>query len=67
MPRPTTEHYDLSESEKRDLIALIEKGKPLPEKYHFLLFADKLGRTRLERQDPRCLHRHPPLPNPRTH
>jgi DNA modification methylase len=42
MPRPhDTSHYDLSESEKRDLIALIEKGKPLPEKYRFLLFADK--------------------------
>lgn len=42
MPRPTdTAHYDLSETEKRDLIKLIEQGKPLPEKYRFLLFADK--------------------------
>lgn len=41
MARPSTEHYDLSESEKRDLIKLIEQGKPLPEKYRFLLFADK--------------------------
>ena len=41
MARPSTEHYDLSETEKRDLIKLIEQGKPLPEKYRFLLFADK--------------------------
>ncbi len=41
MSRPTTEHYDLSETEKRDLIKLIEQGKPLPEKYRFMLFADK--------------------------
>jgi len=33
--------YDLSDAEKRDLIALIQAGKPLPEKYRFLLFADK--------------------------
>lgn len=36
-----TLHYDLSDAEKRDLIKLIEQGKPLPEKYRFLLFADK--------------------------
>lgn len=36
-----TPHYDLSDAEKRDLIKLIEQGKPLPEKYRFLLFADK--------------------------
>jgi hypothetical protein len=36
-----TEKYDLSDAEKRDLIKLIEQGKPLPEKYRFLLFADK--------------------------
>jgi DNA modification methylase len=41
MARPSTEHYDLTELEKRDLIKLIEQGKPLPEKYRFLLFADK--------------------------
>ena len=33
MAQPSTEHYDLSETEKRDLIKLIEQGKPLPEKY----------------------------------
>ncbi len=36
-----SEKYDLSDAEKRDLIKLIEQGKPLPEKYRFLLFADK--------------------------
>jgi site-specific DNA-methyltransferase (adenine-specific)/adenine-specific DNA-methyltransferase len=42
MGRPhDTEKYDLSDAEKRDLIKLIEQGKPLPEKYRFLLFADK--------------------------
>lgn len=33
--------YDLSDAEKRDLIQLIQAGKPLPEKYRFLLFEDK--------------------------
>jgi len=42
MPRPhDSERYDFSDAEKRDLIKLIEQGKPLPEKYRFLLFADK--------------------------
>jgi DNA modification methylase len=36
-----SEKYDLSDAEKRDLIKLIEQGKSLPEKYRFLLFADK--------------------------
>ena len=36
-----SEKYELSDAEKRDLIKLIEQGKPLPEKYRFLLFADK--------------------------
>jgi site-specific DNA-methyltransferase (adenine-specific)/adenine-specific DNA-methyltransferase len=39
MAKPTS--YDLSDAEKRDLIALIQAGKPLPEKYRFLLFEDK--------------------------
>jgi len=34
-------HYELTEAEKRDLIKLIEQGRPLPEKYRFLLFEDK--------------------------
>jgi site-specific DNA-methyltransferase (adenine-specific)/adenine-specific DNA-methyltransferase len=32
---------DLSDAEKRDLIALLQAGKPLPEKYRFVLFEDK--------------------------
>ena len=31
----------ITEHEKRDIIKLIESGRPLPEKYRFLLFADK--------------------------
>ena len=31
----------LSEHEKRDIIQYLEAGKPLPEKYRFLLFDDK--------------------------
>ena len=30
----------LSENEKRDATKLIQEGKPLPEKYRFLLFDD---------------------------
>ena len=41
MARPSKETYDLSDAEKRDLIALIQQGKPLPEKYRFILFEDK--------------------------
>ena len=41
MPRPDSDKYELTASEKRDLINLIEHGKPLPEKYRFLLFDDK--------------------------
>jgi len=41
MTRPQNEAYELTDAEKRDLIALIQAGKPLPEKYRFLLFADK--------------------------
>jgi adenine-specific DNA-methyltransferase len=33
--------YELTAAEKRDLIKLIELGRPLPEKYRFLLFEDK--------------------------
>jgi site-specific DNA-methyltransferase (adenine-specific)/adenine-specific DNA-methyltransferase len=38
---PSSDRYELSEQEKRDLIKLIETGKPLPERYRFLLFDDK--------------------------
>jgi DNA modification methylase len=41
MARPHQEAYELTDAEKRDLIKLIEQGKPLPEKYRFLLFDDK--------------------------
>ncbi len=41
MNRPQTDGYELSDAEKRDLIKLINEGKPLPEKYRFLLFQDK--------------------------
>lgn len=37
-PKPA---YDLSDAEKRDLVQLIQAGKPLPEKYRFILFEDK--------------------------
>ena len=33
--------YELSDAEKRDLIQLIQAGKPLPERYRFVLFEDK--------------------------
>jgi DNA methylase len=41
MSRPRPDAYELSDAEKRDLIGLIQAGKPLPEKYRFLLFEDK--------------------------
>lgn len=41
MSRATKPAYELSDSEKRDLIQLIQAGKPLPEKYRFLLFEDR--------------------------
>jgi plasmid stability protein len=58
------EAYDLSDAEKRDLIRLIQQGKPLPEKYRFILYRGQArSRTRLERQDPRRLHCHPAVSN----
>jgi site-specific DNA-methyltransferase (adenine-specific)/adenine-specific DNA-methyltransferase len=33
--------YDLTDAEKRDLTQLIQQGKPLPEKYRFILFENK--------------------------
>ena len=42
MPRPLgNDPYELTDAEKRDLIKRIEQGKPLPDKYRFLLFDDK--------------------------
>ena len=40
MPRPDPT-IELTDAEKRDLIALIQAGKALPEKYRFMLFEDK--------------------------
>ena len=41
MARPPKEAYEISDAEKRDLTQLIQQGKPLPEKYRFILFEDK--------------------------
>ncbi|MDO8436853.1 MAG: DNA methyltransferase [Nitrosomonadaceae bacterium] len=41
MAKHTKEAYDLTDAEKRDLTQLIQQGKPLPEKYRFILFEDK--------------------------
>jgi site-specific DNA-methyltransferase (adenine-specific)/adenine-specific DNA-methyltransferase len=40
MSRPNAT-IELTDAEKRDLIELIKAGKPLPEKYRFVLFEDK--------------------------
>jgi len=41
MAKPPKQAYELSDAEKRDLTQLIQQGKPLPEKYRFILFEDK--------------------------
>jgi site-specific DNA-methyltransferase (adenine-specific)/adenine-specific DNA-methyltransferase len=41
MPKPAPAAYELSDAEKRDLTELIRTNQPLPEKYRFILFADK--------------------------
>ena len=41
MSKPTRSSIELSDAEKRDLIQLIQAGKPLPERYRFLLFENK--------------------------
>jgi len=41
MSRPAKPAYELSDAEKRDLTQLISEGRPLPEKYRFILFEDK--------------------------
>ncbi|EQD58735.1 adenine specific DNA-methyltransferase [mine drainage metagenome] len=41
MARSDKKTYDLSDAEQRDLVTLIQQGKPLPEKYRFILFEDK--------------------------
>ncbi len=32
---------NLTDNEKRDVVKLIEEGKPLPDKFRFKLFGDK--------------------------
>jgi adenine-specific DNA-methyltransferase len=41
MTRPTKPAYDLTAAEKCDLTQLIAQGRPLPEKYRFILLEDK--------------------------
>lgn len=41
MARLLADGYELSDAERRDVIKLIEQGRPLPDKYRFILFADK--------------------------
>ena len=41
MNRSVKPAYDLTDAEKRDLTQLIAQGRPLPEKYRFILFEDK--------------------------
>ena len=41
MARQEKGSYELSEADQRDLITLIQQGRPLPEKYRFILFEDK--------------------------
>lgn len=41
MARHDKGSYELSDAEQRDLVNLIQQGKPLPEKYRFILFEDK--------------------------
>ncbi len=48
MSRPDSSAYDLTDTEKRDLTELIEPGKPLAEKYRFLIFAGPAGRDEVE-------------------
>lgn len=41
MSRAERKHYELTDAERRDLAKLLDEGKPLPEKYRFILFEDK--------------------------
>ena len=41
MARHERKSFDLTDAEQRDLAMLIQQGKPLPEKYRFILFEDK--------------------------
>src|ERR1039458_6307175 len=41
MARRERKSFDLTDAEQRDLAMLIQQGKPLPEKYRFILFEHK--------------------------
>ena len=41
---------ELSDNEKRDAVKFIEAGKPLPDKYRFLLFGEK-GEVEFDQDD----------------
>ncbi len=41
MARHERKSFDLTDAEQRDLAMLIQQGKPLPEKYRFILFEHK--------------------------
>jgi adenine-specific DNA-methyltransferase len=41
MSKSTKPAYELTDAEKRDLVQLIQAGRPLPDKYRFILFEDK--------------------------
>jgi site-specific DNA-methyltransferase (adenine-specific)/adenine-specific DNA-methyltransferase len=41
MSKPPKPAYELTDAEKRDLVQLIQNGRPLPDKYRFILFEDK--------------------------
>ena len=41
MSKSDFDMLDLTDNEKREIISLIEQGKPLPDQYRFLLFGDK--------------------------
>jgi DNA methylase len=41
MARQEKRSYELNDADQRDLTALMQQGKAFPEKYRFILFADK--------------------------
>lgn len=41
MARQDKKAYELTDAEQRDLVALIQQGKTIPEKYRFILFEEK--------------------------
>ena len=50
MARHEKGSYELSEADQRDVFTLIREGRPLPEKYRFILF-ELLGLLRSLRAD----------------